>query len=231
MKEPDTDHHPGAAAPTALAPVGDAVFEEILDQALDSPELSEAIGCAVTGPTRERLRAEALRARAPIAGAAAVEYDRYLRLWTSAAEAGHGRRRDDDSPPAAREEGGGLLATLAVLVPSLGAVVAGVFLLTGFSLHALDARPHLGDGLIAVGVVAAAVAAGATLGDLAWLLTTAARDRAPADGAEPPDRDAAVSQAREAWQSALLQRGLLPFLLGRLNATGPPEAGSPDQKG
>ncbi|MGW1750307.1 hypothetical protein ACWCRD_32750 [Streptomyces sp. NPDC002092] len=211
--------------------MGDAAFEEILDQALDSPELSEAIGCAVTGPTRGRLRAEALQARAPISGAAAVEYDRYLRLWAFAVEADHGRRRDDDSPRAAGEEDGGLLATLAVLVPSLGAVVAGVFLLTGFSLHALDARPHLGDGLIAVGVVAAAVAAGATLGDLAWLLTAPARNRAPADGVEPPDRDPAVSQAREAWQSALLERGLLPFLLGRLDAADAPEAGSPDQQG
>ncbi|MFF4360358.1 hypothetical protein [Streptomyces sp. NPDC001604] len=220
MKEPDT--------PSA---VGEAAFEEILDQALDSPELSEAIGCAVTGATRGRLRAEALQARAPIAGAAAVEYDRYLRLWTSAVEGDHEQRLDDDSPRAAHEEGGGLLATLAVLVPSLGAVAAGVFLLTGFSLHALDARPHLGDGLIAVGVVAAAVAAGATLGDLAWLLTTAARNRAPAEGAEPPDRDAAVRQAQEAWQLALLERGLLPFLLGRLDTAGPPEAGNPDQQG
>ncbi|MEV6949551.1 hypothetical protein AB0N07_48180 [Streptomyces sp. NPDC051172] len=220
MKEPDT-----------LSPVGVAAFEEILDQALDSAELSDAIGCAVTGPTRGRLRAEALKARGLIAGAAAVEYDRYLRLWASAVEAEHGRRRDDDSTAAAREDGGGLLATLAVLVPSLGAVAAGVFLLTGFSLHALDARPHLGDGLIAVGVVAAAVAAGATLGDLAWLLTTAARNRAPADHSEPPDGNTTVSQAQEAWRLALLERGLLPFLLARLDAAGPPQAGSADQQG
>ena len=218
MKEPDT-----------LSAVGDAAFEEILDQALDSPELSEAIGGAVTGATRGRLRAEALQEWGPIAGAAAVEYDHCLRLWASAVETDHGRRRDDDSPRTAREEDGGLLGTLAVLVPSVGAVAAGVFLLTGFSLHALDARPHLGDGLIAVGVVAAAVAAGATLGDLAWLLTAAARNRAPADDAEPPDRDAAVRQAEEAWQLALLERGLLPFLLGRLDAAGPPETGNPDQ--
>ncbi|MFF4802773.1 hypothetical protein ACFY1U_30910 [Streptomyces sp. NPDC001351] len=210
--------------------MGDTVFEEILDQALDSPELSEAIGGALTGPTRGRLRAEALNARAAIAGAAAVEYDRCLRLRASADETDHGRQRDADSTVAAREEGGELLARLAVLVPSLGAVAAGVFLLTGFSLHALDARPHLGDGLIAAGVVAAAVAAGATLGDLAWLLTTA-RNRAPADHSEPPDRDAAVRQAQEAWQRALLERGLLPFLLGRLDATSPPDAGNPDQQG
>ncbi|MFF9244771.1 hypothetical protein ACF1AY_38780 [Streptomyces sp. NPDC014776] len=76
-----------------------------------------------------------------------------------------------------------LAPTVAVLVPSLAALAESVYQLSGFGTHALDPRPHLGDGLVAAGVVVAAVAAGAALGNLAWQLTTAPRNRSTSEGA------------------------------------------------
>ncbi|MET8946637.1 hypothetical protein ABZX30_24505 [Streptomyces sp. NPDC004542] len=73
------------------------------------------------------------------------------------------------APPAARA----LAPTVVVLVVSLTIAAAGVYELCGFGLHSLDRRPHLfGDGLATAGVIAAVVAAGAAVGNLAWTLTT-----------------------------------------------------------
>ncbi|MFD5539618.1 hypothetical protein ACFWIJ_17785 [Streptomyces sp. NPDC127079] len=70
-----------------------------------------------------------------------------------------------------------LTPTVAVLVASLLVAAVGVYELSGFGLHSLDRRPHLfSDGLATGGVIVAAVAAGAALGNLAWML--AARRRA-----------------------------------------------------
>ncbi|MFI5689591.1 hypothetical protein [Streptomyces sp. NPDC051636] len=69
-----------------------------------------------------------------------------------------------------------LAPTVVVLVVSLAIAAAGVYELCGFGLHSLDRRPHLfGDGLATAGVIAAVVAAGAAVGNLAWLLTAARR--------------------------------------------------------
>jgi hypothetical protein len=104
----------------------------------------------------------------------------------------------------------------AVLVPSLGAAATGVFLLCGFGLRAFAVRPHFDDGLVMAGVIAAAVTAGAALGDLAWLLAARARGRRCAEDDDRADRDPGVRRAREAWERAVLERGLVPFLLERL---------------
>ncbi|MEU2422999.1 hypothetical protein ABZ619_18590 [Streptomyces sp. NPDC007851] len=70
-----------------------------------------------------------------------------------------------------------LAPTMTVLVASLLIAAVGVYELSGFGLHSLDRRPHLfSDGLATGGVIVAAVAAGAAIGNLAWML--AARRRA-----------------------------------------------------
>ncbi|MEU6097624.1 hypothetical protein [Streptomyces sp. NPDC047079] len=107
----------------------------------------------------------------------------------------------------------GILPVLAVLVPSLGAVATGVFLLCGFGLRAFAVRPHIGDGLVMAGVIAAAVTAGAALGDLAWILVTGARGRSRRGGDDPAERDPEVRRAREVWENAVVERGIVPFLL------------------
>ncbi|MFJ7152114.1 hypothetical protein ACIQVT_28640 [Streptomyces sp. NPDC100445] len=69
-----------------------------------------------------------------------------------------------------------LAPTLTVLVVSLAIAAVGVYELCGFGLHSLDRRPHLfSDGLATAGVIVATVAAGAAVGNLAWLLTVARR--------------------------------------------------------
>lgn len=192
MKERDD----GPAAPS------DGTFERILERALHSPEIMAAVERVGVADTRERLRAEALQARPSLSLTASVEYDRYLRLRASG--------RHEGPSKAAVRIGDGSVSVSALLVPSLGVVAAGVYVLSGFDLHALDVRPHLNDGLIMVVVILAAVTAGAALGDLLWSLAT--RDRPTSE-----DRDTEVRRAHEEWQLALLERGVMPFLLGTLD--------------
>ncbi|WP_405884738.1 hypothetical protein OG747_42925 [Streptomyces sp. NBC_01384] len=194
MKERDAD----PAAPS------DGTFERLLDRALHSPEIIAAMEhVGVVDTRRAELRAEALDARGSLSGTAKAEYERYLRLRAC-------RRRSDGASKVSLRVGDGSVSVSALLVPSLGVVAAGVYVLSGFDLHALDVRPHLNDGLIMVVVILAAVTAGAALGDLLWSLAT--RDRPASD-----DRDPEVRHAFEAWQLALLERGVMPFLLGRLD--------------
>ncbi|WP_232839013.1 hypothetical protein [Streptomyces triticisoli] len=83
---------------------------------------------------------------------------------------------------------GGLGPTVALLVVSLTAAAVGVYLLSGFGLHSLNPRPRLFHaGFATAGVIVATVAAGAAVGNLAWLLT-ASRRRA-ATGAVPSDAE------------------------------------------
>ncbi|MFG2361827.1 hypothetical protein ACGFY3_09275 [Streptomyces mirabilis] len=194
MKERDD----GPAAPS------DGTFERILDRALHSPEIMAAVERVGVADTRERLRAEALQAHPALSRTAADEYDRYLRVRAS--------RRHGGPSKAAVRGGDGSVSVSALLVPSLGVVAAGVYVLSGFDLHALDVRPHLNDGLIMVVVILAAVTAGAALGDLLWSLAT--RERPTSE-----DRDPEVRRAHEEWQLALMERGVMPFLLGTLDGT------------
>jgi hypothetical protein len=69
-----------------------------------------------------------------------------------------------------------LAPTVTLLVVSLIVAAVGVYELCGFGLHSLDRRPHLfSDGLATGGVIVAAVAAGAAVGNLAWHLAAARR--------------------------------------------------------
>lgn len=191
----------GPAAPS------DGTFERILDRALHSPEIIAAMkGLGPLDTRRAELRAEALDARAPLCRTATPEYERYLRV--------RARRRGDGASKVPTRPGDGPVSVSALLAPSLCVVAAGVYLLSGFDLHALDVRPHLNDGLIMVVVILAAVTAGAALGDLLWSLATRGRPT-------PQDRDPEVRHAHEDWQRTLLERGVMPFLLGRLNGAPP----------
>ncbi|AKJ11594.1 hypothetical protein ABB07_16600 [Streptomyces incarnatus] len=71
-----------------------------------------------------------------------------------------------------------LAPTLTLLAVSLLVAAVGVYELCGFGLHSLDRRPHLfSDGLATGGVIVAAVAAGAAVGNLGWHLMAARRGR------------------------------------------------------
>ncbi|MFJ1605457.1 hypothetical protein ACIOHS_19110 [Streptomyces sp. NPDC088253] len=188
-------------------------FERVLDQALNSRRISDALERSAGTLNREQLRTRALRERAAIAAAAAVEYHAYTETRASAA----GQTGERDSNGNGNSGGSGLLPVLAVFVPSLSAVAAAVFLVSGLALRAFGGRPYIGAGLITAGFVAAAVAVGGAVADLACLLVAAAHNRSAEDDGVPADEDADVKRAREAWQLALLERGMMPFLLDRLD--------------
>ncbi|MEU0036353.1 MULTISPECIES: hypothetical protein [unclassified Streptomyces] len=206
MKERDADR---------TAP-GDGTFERVLDRALHSPEIMAAMERSDAADTRERLRGEALKARAALSRTAAAEYARYLGLRAPAGDLPHPGRHDGPSESVVCTEESSVSVS-ALLLPSLGVVAAGVYVLSGFDLRALDVRPHLNDGLIMVVVILAAVTAGAALGDLVWSLAT--RRRLAPEEREPGGAE--LRQAHLDWQLALLERGLIPFLLESLDGPEP----------
>ncbi|WEO96035.1 hypothetical protein A6P39_019445 [Streptomyces sp. FXJ1.172] len=208
-----------------------ATFERLLEEALRCRQVTDALHRPGGRLDRAQLRTRALQARDDIAAAAAVEY----RQLVEARAGGHRGLLDAGTSAGAEPgepgTGGGLLPALAVLVPSLAAVAAALFLAIGFSFSALGGRPYVSDGLITSGLIAAAVAVGGGIGDLGYLIVTAARNRSTdqADRVEqadqhgqsgrsglPDDTVPDVPRAREEWELALLERGVLPFLLGRL---------------
>ncbi|MGW2747042.1 hypothetical protein [Streptomyces sp. NPDC001450] len=130
------------------------VFERVLDQALNSPQVLDALDRAAGVADREQLRTRAVRARAAITAAATVEYQEYLRARSAAEGA--------TCEPATR------------IVPGLSAAKA------------------------------------------AWRWVAVKRYRAAGAGDAPADDVPDVTGARETWELALLERGVVPFLLGRL---------------
>ncbi|QIY72339.1 hypothetical protein HEP84_27535 [Streptomyces sp. RLB1-33] len=192
-------------------------FERVLDQALNSRRISDALERSAGTLNREQLRTRALRERAAIAAVAAVEYHAYTESKALAAEQTGERDSNGNSISNSGSGGSGLLPVLAVFVPSLSAVAAAVFLVSGLALRVFGGRPYIGAGLLTAGFVAAAVAVGGAVADLACLLVAAAHNRSAVDDGVPAGEDAEVKRAREAWQLALLERGMMPFLLARLD--------------
>ncbi|GAA2236581.1 hypothetical protein GCM10010430_16880 [Kitasatospora cystarginea] len=203
--------------PPRLRQQDQADFERALTQALASDDIRAALVRGAQGLDRASLRALARSAAAEIVSAAADEYGEYARLRAAADLAGPlgGRPREEGEG----RRDGGLLSALAVFTPVLAGATAVLCYLIG-SLLRFFARSerHLADSVTEVAWSAAiAAAAGAVVG-VVGLLVTAARHRsaalAHAEAAEPvPD---SLLLAREAWRAALLERGMLPFLLGRL---------------
>ena len=68
----------------------------------------------------------------------------------------------------------------AMLVTGVPAAAAMVLLPLGFAFYVLDGRRYVGDAPLTAGLIAGAVAAGTLVGDLAWCLHTASRERAGA---------------------------------------------------
>ncbi|WP_050512349.1 hypothetical protein [Streptomyces rimosus] len=213
-----------------------AAFEQALGQALASPEIKEALRRTPDAPRPEHLRLQAHRERAALCATAAAEYETYARLRAEA-----DTPTPDTTPkdsPTATASGGGLLPALSVLVPSLGAIAAVLFLAIGFGMRLVSAHRQFADELVYAGWLAAGIAAAATAVDLAWLLATAARNRSTPDSPSPSTDvttpGSEVAQARAAWHLALLERGIVPFLLTRIQEgeterrTGRPGYSAPD---
>jgi len=197
---------PGLSGPD----VGTA-FERLLCRALDSGRVREALGRSCGKLDRECLRTRALRERAAIAEAAAAEYREYV-------EAG-GRqdaRGDSAAPVTTGKRGGGWLMVALAFV----AVVAVALLALGFALRAFVGRPYVGDGVMTAGLIVGAVAAGAIVGDLVWSWKAPAHDRSGADEVPSGEGAAEGGWIQEEWELALLEWGLVPFLLDCIEEPG-----------
>ncbi|PJJ03235.1 hypothetical protein BX264_3606 [Streptomyces sp. 2333.5] len=210
-----------------------AEFARILDEALRTAEYrpGDLTGAAGKQLSTEQLRAMALSATTAIAACATAEYQRYVELRaetraptrassaagtagaepTGAADGGAG-----PATAAALDEaettGAGLTAMIAVLAPVLAGIAAVLFLLIGYVLSAISPDKSLARPLISVGWIFAALTAAGTLVAMGGLLVTALRNGSSAQTAGADDVGEALQLAREAWRSALLERGLLPFL-------------------
>lgn len=187
-----------------------ADFEKLVDRALISGTVGQAVRDDPTGGLVHRLRIGA-RAEAPlIAEHAATEYRAYLALRGDAAEQESPGGTDDGR--AGHGGGRGLLPLLGVMVPSLAGVAAAVFYLLGSVLRLGASQRALGDALIAAAQVAVVVTAVSLACAVAGLLAVAARHRASGESG----REARLRRARESWQRALLQRGIVPYLEHRV---------------
>ncbi|MFI1294204.1 hypothetical protein ACH4VM_38450 [Streptomyces sp. NPDC020792] len=203
-------------------------YERILDEALRSaphrPELT-AVGQRLN---TEQLRLMALNATPLVTAAAANEYQHYVKvreeLRSPALPIPAGARGTDPvrlgmdaaepapSPGESAPPGAGAVAIIAVLAPVLAGSAAAIFLLAGFLLKVLDRESAASKDMIEAGWLFGAVAAAAVFVAGMGLVLTALRNR-PSLEPEPPGRlSNEVTQAREEWREALLERGIMPFL-------------------
>ncbi|WP_447038599.1 hypothetical protein [Streptomyces sp. DSM 118878] len=209
-------------------------YERILDEALrtapDRPELA-AVGQRLN---TEQLRTMALNATALITAAAAAEYAHYVKVREelreprpsstsiregsghSAAESGSGgvglaTTMGEIAEPAAVGAGAG--AVVAVLAPVLAGAAAAIFLLVGYILKMLEPEPAFADTLLTAGWLFGALTAGGILVAAGGLLLTALRNGSTSLQANlHGEQHLEISQAREVWGRALLERGVVPFL-------------------
>ncbi|GAA2230997.1 MULTISPECIES: hypothetical protein [Kitasatospora] len=187
-----------------------ADFELALRQALARPEIRDALQ---RNPDLcpEQLQALARTATGEIAAAAADEYLEYLRVRGAAGSPAYDSPRSID-----QDWAGGLMGVLAVLVPLLTGTAAAILLLLGYALGLAKSQRHLADSLLTAGWATAVVAGICVIGGVVGLLTTAARRRAAQSDTPAAGRPEELKRAREAWRTALLERGLLPYLHLRL---------------
>jgi hypothetical protein len=226
---------------TDSAPLGlelGGVFERVLDQAISLGQVVEAMERCGSLVDRAELRTRALGAINAIAAFADIEYREYLAAVTASSGRRRGRRAlHDPAPPScdpavqshgalpsfgalplSREPG---LRTRSAGPPSstsarlVLASVGLVLLLSGYVMWSSGALPRAGEGVFTVCLLLVAPAVGVAIGHLVRRSRPATGDRSGGSGAAAVPSDT-VARARQAWELALLERGVVPFLLGRL---------------
>ncbi|WP_316519955.1 hypothetical protein [Kitasatospora brasiliensis] len=189
-----------------------ADFETELGRALSAPQVRAALrasGDEVHGV--ERLRRTARESAEFVLAAAAPEYERYVVLR---ADADAVARLPVDAP--SRDRASGWWGVLGLVVPVIAVGAALIFLVLGALLGLAEDLEVLSRALVDAGWVSAGAAAVSLLVGGAGLLGTARSKRAEAgEVAGGPDE---LVLAREAWRSALAERGLLPYLLAQASA-------------
>ncbi|MFJ1961821.1 hypothetical protein [Streptomyces massasporeus] len=135
----------------------------------------------------------------------AVVLGLHVRPEAPAGGATDSRRVDQTSREASES---GALSFYALPAAVLSATVTAIFLLAGFTLTLFNAASKAARPVITAGLVSGAVAAGA----LVLVLAIARRRPSSLDDGSYGEIGEKVGRAREAWRTALLERGILPFL-------------------
>ncbi|MEU6175427.1 hypothetical protein ABZ832_26410 [Streptantibioticus parmotrematis] len=219
-------------------------FERVLDQVLRAAaEESAARGSRLNA---EQLRTMALSAAAAISACAAPEYDAYQhareRLRAPSPGSAHASARASDGDRTDETAGGirgvagggfgdamsgaGLFPVVAVLTPILAGTAAIIFLIVGYVLAAMSPQPAIAAPLRTAGWLFLAIAGAGILFGMIGLVLTALRDGSSAIHAEHEDDPAEVTAAREAWLTALRERGVVPFLREAMESGAGSDSGS-----
>ncbi|MFJ9445968.1 hypothetical protein ACIRRH_29550 [Kitasatospora sp. NPDC101235] len=190
-----------------------ADFETELGRALAAPQVRAALrasGEEARGV--ERLRRTARENAEFVLAAAAPEYERYAALRADA-DADAVARLPVDVP--ARERASGWWGVLGVVVPIIAVTAAVIFLLLGSLLGLVEDLEVLAHALVEAGWVSAGVGAVSLLVGGLGLLGAARSRGSEAGGAA--DGPGELPLARDAWRSALAERGLVPYLVSQAN--------------
>lgn len=191
-------------------------FDRLLDEALRTAHQRPELATLGERLNAEQLRTMAVGASALLTAAAAAEYDHYVKL--------RGERRDEalSTPGSAGadrssgqdegEDGAGVSAVVAVLAPVLAGTAMLIFLLVGYILKAIEPEPAFANTMLTAGWLFGALTVVSLVFAVIGLLVTAVRNRATEVVAEDEAIPDELTQAREAWRHALLERGILPFL-------------------
>jgi hypothetical protein len=205
-------------------------FERVLDEALRA--VADAPAANGTRLSSAQLRTMALSAAAAISACAAAEYDHYLRVRQARRAAIPEPPRADNGHATAgggagdTSGGAGLFAIVAVLTPILAGTAALIFLLVGYVLEAMDPEPAIAAPLRTAGWLFLVVAGAGVLAGMVGLVLTALRDGSSAIRATGNDDPAEVMAAKDAWLTALLERGMLPFLREAQESSGHANSGA-----
>ncbi|MFJ6623390.1 hypothetical protein ACIQOW_38220 [Kitasatospora sp. NPDC091335] len=189
-----------------------ADFETELGRALSAPSVRAALwasGEEARGV--ERLRRTARENAEFVLAAAAPEYERYATLR---ADADAVARLPAAAPP--RERASGWWGVLGLVVPVIAVTAAVIFLLLGSVLGLAEDLEVPAGALVDAGWVSAGAAAVSLLVGGLGLLGTA-RSKGPEAG-EAVDGPGELVLARDAWRSALAERGLVPYLVAQAGA-------------
>ncbi|MFJ5922596.1 hypothetical protein ACIQF6_08295 [Kitasatospora sp. NPDC092948] len=187
-----------------------ADFEYALGRAFADPAVRAAL--AADPAQAARLRALARQRTAEILAVAEPEYLTYSRL-RDAAPVGAG------PAPEPGERMSGWFGALALVVPIVSGSAAAVFFLLAALIGLSSPHAFTADVLRTAAWSAVAAAVASALIGLLGLLFSAARQRAVSP--ENPQQAQDLSTARTAWRTALLHRGLIPFLLADLQTAEP----------
>ncbi|MFE2722624.1 hypothetical protein [Kitasatospora sp. NPDC059327] len=205
-------------------------FEHALSRALSATEVRDALTAAgPAAPGTEDLRALVRGSTAEITAAVGTEFERYAGLRASAAPSAPMR----PEPPLGHERAAGVAGVMAVLVPLIAGTAAAILFVLGQIMDMVKSQRGLGGFLISAAALTAAIAGISMALGLCGLLVEASRRRAAPPRQQPRHDDVQdeLQRAREAWRTALLEHGLIPFLLSRAqpspNGTAPERAFRP----